>query len=98
MSVLGRESDNLHPYRVESFDKRSYLDAETAINEERRVRGLQPTKNYINRTSGREVMTALVVEEWCKGTPLDTTIYREALHNNIHCNNQVEGLVVLFTS
>ena len=43
-------------------------------------------------------MTTLVVEEWCKGNPLDTTIYREALHNNIHCNNQVEGLVVLFTS
>ena len=42
-------------------------------------------------------MTTLVVEEGCKGTPQDTTIYREALHNNIHYNNEVEGLVISFT-
>jgi len=42
-------------------------------------------------------MATLVVEEWCKGTPLDTTIYREALHNNIHHNKGVEGLVATFT-
>ena len=39
-------------------------------------------------------MTTLVVKLWCKGTPLDTTIYTEALYNNIHDNNWVEGLVV----
>ena len=43
-------------------------------------------------------MTTLVVEEWCKGTPLDTTIYREALHNNIHYNYDGVGLVVSFIS
>ena len=42
-------------------------------------------------------MSTLVVVEWCKGTPLDTTIYREALHNNINDNYDVEGLVVSFT-
>ena len=36
------------------------------------------------------------MEEWCKGTPLDTTIYREALFNNINCNYGVEGLVASF--
>ena len=43
-------------------------------------------------------MATLVVEEWWKGTPLDATIYREALHNNIHCNKGVEGLVVSLMS
>ena len=58
----------------------------------------QPTKNYTNWTSRRKVMITLVFEIWCKGTPFDVTIYRESLHNNIHCNNNVEGLVVSFTS
>ena len=43
-------------------------------------------------------MATLVMEERCKGTPLDATIYREALHNNINDNYDVEGLVILFTS
>ena len=58
----------------------------------------QLAKNYTNWTSGREVMATLVVEEWCKGTPLDTTIYRDALNNNIHDNNNVHGLVVSLMS
>jgi len=41
-------------------------------------------------------MATLVVEKWCKGTPLDTKIYRETLYNNIHDNNDVEGLVISF--
>ena len=65
------KSDKLTPSRVETIDKGLYLEAETAINEERRVRGLQNTKNYTNRTTRREVMVTLVIEEWCKGTPLD---------------------------
>ena len=43
-------------------------------------------------------MATLVVEEWCKGIPLHVTIYTEALHNNIHDNYDVEGLVASFTS
>jgi len=58
------------------------------------VRGVQQAKNYTKWTSRRKVMTTLVVEIWCKGTPLDATIYNGALHNNIHDNNDVEGLVV----
>ena len=42
-------------------------------------------------------MTTLVVEEGCKGTPQDTTIYREALYNNINGDGKVEGLVASFT-
>jgi len=42
-------------------------------------------------------MATLVVEEWCKGTTLDTTIYKGILHNNIHYNYDVEGLVASFT-
>ena len=41
-------------------------------------------------------MTTLVAEEWCKGTPLDATTYREALYNNIHDNNEMERLVASF--
>ena len=85
----GSKSDNLHPYRVGSIDKGFDLDAETAINEERRVRGLQQAKNYTNWTSRREVMTTLVMEEWWKGTPLDTTTPKGTLYNNIHCDNDV---------
>ena len=43
-------------------------------------------------------MTTLVIEIWCKGTPLDATTYREALYMNINDNNEVEGLVASFTS
>ena len=57
----------------------------------------QNTTNYQNWVDNGEVMVTLVMEEWCKGTPLDATIYREALYNNIHCDNNVEGLVVSFT-
>ena len=57
----------------------------------------QLAKNYTNWTSGREVMATLVVEEWCKGTPLDTTIYREALYNNKHGDGKVDWLVVSLT-
>ena len=89
MGILGRQSDKTTPSRVGSFDKRSYLEAETTINEERRVWGLQNTKNYENWTSRRKVMTTLVVEEWCKGTPLDTTTSKGTLYNNIHCDNDV---------
>ena len=32
MGVLGRQSDNLHPSRVESIDKGLYLEAVTATN------------------------------------------------------------------
>ena len=64
MVVLGCKSDNLHPYRVELIDKRSYLEAETAINEEGRVRGLQQAKNYINWAERRKVMATLVMEKW----------------------------------
>ena len=32
MGVLGHESDNLHPSRVELIDKGLYLDAVTTIN------------------------------------------------------------------
>ena len=39
-------------------------------------------------------MTTLVMEEWCKGTPLDTTIYREASYNNIDDNNDVVWVVI----
>ena len=95
---MGRESDKTTLYRVGSFDKGLLFEAKTTINEERRGRGLQPTKNYINWTSRREVMTTLVMEEWCKGTPLDTTIYEVTLYNNIHDNNDVKGLVASFTS
>ena len=42
-------------------------------------------------------MTTLVVEEGCKGTPQDTTIYREALYNNINGDGKVEALVTSFT-
>ena len=42
-------------------------------------------------------MTTLVVEKWCKGTPLDTTTFTETQHNNIDDNNEVEGLVASFT-
>ena len=38
------------------------------------------------------------MEEWCKGTPLDATIYREASYNNIHYNYDGVGLVVSFIS
>ena len=41
-------------------------------------------------------MATLVVEICCKGTPFDVTIYKESLHNNIHYNNNVAGLVVSF--
>ena len=58
--------------------------------------GLQLAKNYINWVERRKVMATLVVEEWCKGTTLDTTIYKGILHNNIHYNNEVEGLVISF--
>ena len=34
-------------------------------------------------------MTTLVIEIWCKGTPLDATICRESLNNNMHYNNDV---------
>ena len=34
-------------------------------------------------------MTTLVVEEGCKGTPLDTTTSKGTLYNNIHCDNDV---------
>ena len=57
----------------------------------------QPTKNYTNRVDNGEVMATLVVEEWCKGTPLDTTIYREALYNNKHGDGKVDWLVVSLT-
>ena len=57
----------------------------------------QNTKNHRNTVSKRKVMVTLVMEEWCKGTPLDTTIYREALYNNIDDNNDVVGLVASFT-
>ena len=63
MAAAGSKSDNTTLDRVGSFDKGFELDAETAINEERRVRGLQLAKNYINWTSRREVMTTLVVVE-----------------------------------
>jgi len=43
-------------------------------------------------------MATLVVEEWCKGTPLDTIIYRKVLHNNIHYNCDGGGLVVSLMS
>ena len=46
MGVLGCKSDNPHPSRVESIDKRFDLDTASAINEERRVWGLQNTTNY----------------------------------------------------
>ena len=49
----------------------------------------QPTKNYINWVERRKVMTTLVVEEGCKGTPLDTTTSKGTLYNNIHCDNDV---------
>ena len=55
----------------------------------------QLAKNYTNWTSEREVMATLV--EWCKGTPLDTTIYREALYNNKHGDGKVDWLVVSLT-
>ena len=42
-------------------------------------------------------MTTLVVEEWCKSTPLDTTTSKVTLYNNINGDGKVEGLVVLFT-
>ena len=57
----------------------------------------QNAKNYINWVVRRKVMTTLVVEEWCKGTPLDTTTSKVTLHNNINGDGKVEGLVVLFT-
>ena len=41
-------------------------------------------------------MTTLVVEEGCKGTPLDTTTSKGTLYNNIHDNKEVEGLVISF--
>ena len=47
----------------------------------------QQAKNYINWGSRREVMAALVMEKWCKGTPLDATTFIEARHNNIDDNN-----------
>ena len=59
--------------------------------------GLQQAKNYINWVGRRKVMTTLVVEEWCKGTPFDATILTKALYNNIRYNNGVEGLVASFT-
>ena len=59
---------------------------------------MQNAKNYQNWTSRREVMAALVIEIWCKGTPLDATILTEALYNNKDDNNNVVGLVVSFTS
>ena len=43
-------------------------------------------------------MSTLVMEEWCKGTPLDATIYRDTLYNNKDDNNGLKGLVVSFTS
>ena len=94
MGVLACKSDNLHPYRVGLIDKGSYLEAKTTINEERRMRGSQLAKNYINWVDNEEVMATLVVEEWCKGTPLDTTIYRDTLYSNIHYNCDGGGLVV----
>ena len=60
--------------------------------------GLQNAKNYSNWGIRRKVMSTLVMEEWCKGTPLDTTTLTEALHNNIHRINDVVGLVASFTS
>lgn len=57
---------------------------------------LQPAKNYINWVVRSEVVTTLVVEEWCKGTPLDTTSLPEALYNNLNDGGKVEGLVVSF--
>ena len=43
-------------------------------------------------------MSTLVMEEWCKGTPLDATITTDTLYNNKDDNNGVKGLVVSFTS
>ena len=77
MGVFGCKSDKKTLYRVGSIDKGLYLEAVTTINEERRRRGLQLAKNYINWVDRRKVMATLVMEEWCKGTPLDTTIYRK---------------------
>ena len=39
-------------------------------------------------------MATLVMEEWRQGTPLDATILPNALYNNIHYKNEVEGLVI----
>ena len=94
--AAGSKSDKTTPSRVGSFDKGLLFEAKTAINEERRVRGSQQAKNYINWTSRREVVTTLMVEKWCKGTPLDTTISTEALYNNIHCNYDLLWLVASF--
>jgi len=57
----------------------------------------QQAKNYINWVERRKVMVTLVVEKWCKGTPLNITILSEARHNNIHDNNDAVGLVASFT-
>ena len=77
----GSKSDNLHLSRVGSFDKGLLFEAKTTINEERRVRGLQLAKNYINWTSRREVMVTLVLLMWCKGTPLDVTTPNHTSYN-----------------
>ena len=53
----------------------------------------QNTKNYQNWVGRRKVMTTLVLNNWCKGTPLDATTLSEARNNNIDDNNEVEGLV-----
>ena len=82
MGVLGRESDNTTLYRVGLIDKGLYLDAETATNRQRRVWGLQNTTNYQNWVERRKVMSTLVMEEWCKGTPLDATTIQDTLYNN----------------
>jgi len=42
-------------------------------------------------------MATLVVEKWCKGTPLDTTTFIKALHNNKDDSTGLEGLVASFT-
>ena len=61
MAAAGSKSDKTTPSRVGSFDKRLHLEAETTINEERRARGLQLAKNYINWVERRKVMATLVV-------------------------------------
>ena len=42
-------------------------------------------------------MATLVVEEWCKGTPLDATTLTEARYSNIDDNKEVEGSVASLT-
>ena len=61
MGVLRRKSDKTTLYRVGSIDKRFDLDAKTTIYEERRVRGSQLAKNYINWVERRKVIATLVL-------------------------------------